>query len=63
MTRAALGLGFVCVALAFAAAAVDGGSWAEDVLWVAALLAGSVALVAAYGAGITWARRRKRLWG
>ena len=40
---------------------VDG--WAEATLWLTALTIGTIGLVLAYGVGITWARRRKRLWG
>lgn len=63
MTRATVVLGALALVLAVLAGALDAAAWAETSLWLAALAAGTVALVAGYGVAITWSRRRKRLWG
>jgi hypothetical protein len=53
----------LALALAVLAGTLDIATWGETALWLAALLVGSLGLVSAYAVGITWARRRKRLWG
>jgi hypothetical protein len=63
MTRATLVFVLASAVLAILASTLNTAAWLETTLWVAALAAGTVALIAAYGVAITWARRRKRLWG
>ncbi len=63
MRRVTLASILVTTVLAILASTLDAAPWIETTLWGAALAAGTVALIAAYGVAITWARRRKRLWG
>ncbi len=63
MTRAAVVLAVVACGLAVLAGTLDIDQWAQQTLWFAALAAGTFAIIAVYGVAITWARRRKRLWG
>lgn len=53
----------IALVLATFASTLDVGGWFENLLWFAALLVGTLGLILAYGVGITWTRRRKRLWG
>jgi hypothetical protein len=63
VTRATIALSLIAVVLAIVAGVGDMGGAAKTATWLAALAVGTLALVAAYGVAITWARRRKRLWG
>jgi ABC-type transport system involved in cytochrome c biogenesis permease component len=63
VTRATILFSLLAVALAIVASAADMDGAAETATWLAALAVGTLALLAAYGVAITWARRRKRLWG
>ncbi|MET0887640.1 MAG: hypothetical protein ABWX92_14460 [Mycetocola sp.] len=55
--------GALAIVLGVAASFHEVQTASANVLWVAALVFATVALLAWYALAIHWARRRKRLWG
>jgi hypothetical protein len=55
-------IAFLIAAVALMVAAMQVES-AETALWVAGMVLAGLAICTAFGAVMTWARRRKRLWG